>query len=120
MDKSSVNTSVNLINNDGISTNTSTHVIAISQDKLLRILDKYTDKVIKNTKWITPFSIGLTILAALLTSDFKDFLSIPALGWKTLFIIGLAVCACFSIFFIFKKQSTPTVDELVDEIKGSK
>lgn len=109
-----------LINFDGISINTSTHIIAVSQDKLLRILDKYTDKVKKQKQWITPLSIAFTLLISLLTSDFKDFIGITAAVWKTTFIIIFLICTVLTGYLFFNKKTPPNVDELVDEIKELK
>lgn len=120
MDGKDESNGLGLINYDGISVNTSTHVIAISQDKLLRILDKYTEKVSKQKQWITPLSIGFTLLVSLLTSDFKDFLGISVPTWKTAFIIILILCISSAIYLFGKTDTPPTVDELVNEIKELK
>ncbi|MBN3239949.1 hypothetical protein [Pectobacterium versatile] len=120
MDGKTDSNDLGLINYDGISINTSTHVIAISQDKLLRILDKYTQKVSTQKQWVTPLSISFTLLVSLLTSDFKDFFGISALTWKAAFIIVLILCISSALYLFRKSDIPPTVDELVNEIKELK
>ncbi|WP_181135326.1 hypothetical protein [Pantoea ananatis] len=104
---------------DEISSNIKSSLIEVSEDKLLLILNNYSQNISKSKSWITYLSIGFTILISLLTSDFKNFAGIDAGAWKGLFIIGLIICLLCTIYSLFA-HSRPSIDSVVTEIKGRK
>ncbi len=100
-----------------ISENLSTHIITTNEDKLRNILDRYERKISGRGKAVTYFSVAMTLLVSLLTSDFKDFAQIPAVVWKGLFILGLAVSIIAALVIKFREK-TPSVNDLINEISG--
>ncbi|WP_162302878.1 hypothetical protein [Serratia sp. P2ACOL2] len=100
-----------------ISENLSTHIITTNEDKLRNILDRYERNISGKGKAVTYFSVAMTLLVSLLTSDFKEFLLIPAVVWKGLFILGLIVSVITSLIIKYKEK-TPSVNDLINEISG--
>ncbi len=101
-----------------ISENLSTHIITTNEDKLRNILDRYERKIADKGKFVTYLSVAMTLLISLLTSDFKDFILVPAVVWRGLFVLGFIVSIGIAIFMKFK-QKTPTVNDLINEISGA-
>lgn len=101
-----------------ISENLTTHIITTNEDKLRNILDRYERKVSGKGKAVTYFSVAMTLLISLLTSEFKEFALIPADVWKGLFILGCAVSAIVGTITLIREK-TPSVNDLINEISGA-
>ena len=90
-------------------TNTETNAIYVSEDKLRLCLKDY-EKEVKDTPWMLPFSITVSLGVSLFTATFdKDILGIKSYGIEIIFwfvfmcsIIWL-ICCLFKRFF-YKKQ----------------
>ncbi|MGV6480549.1 hypothetical protein ACT2VT_004670 [Pantoea agglomerans] len=102
-----------------ISENLSTHIIKTNEDKLRNILENYERKIAKKGKFVTCLSVAMTLLISLLTSDFKDFITVPAIVWRGLFILGFIASVITALFMMFR-QKTPSVNDLINEISGIK
>jgi len=100
-----------------ISKNLNTHIITTNEDKLRNILDRYERKASGKGVAVTCFSVSMTLFISLLTSDFKDFASIPADVWKGLFIMGAIISFVASIIIHVRKK-IPSVNDLINEISG--
>ncbi len=103
--------------------NIQTELITITKDKLENILLKYLNKLDLRKAWITPFSVFLSLIIALLTADFKEFLGLPKELWHALFIIS-----CFFSFVLliilgikaFKNRKDTSVESLMNKISAIK
>lgn len=100
-----------------ISKNLNTHIITTNEDKLRNILDRYERKISGKGKAVTCISVAMTLFICLLTSEFKDFLYIPADLWKGIFILGTTISAIAALIFHFREK-TPSVNDLINEISG--
>ncbi|WP_145306235.1 MULTISPECIES: hypothetical protein [unclassified Pseudomonas] len=109
------------INPIGISQNTDTHIIGITEDKLHRILKEHHQSILKSRDWIVPLGILLTTSTTLYTSTFKDFL-ISGASWNNLFVGGTAISAYLTVTSVIQRwrNSPMSVKELVDTIAGRK
>ncbi|QCI14030.1 hypothetical protein E6B08_22970 [Pseudomonas putida] len=107
------------INPSGISQNTDTHIIGITEDKLHRILGEYQQSVIKSRDWMAPLGILLSLVAALCTSNFNDFI-VPAYYWKIVFISAALISGYATFTTVCSRiwNSPLSVKELVDVIAG--
>lgn len=109
----------NGINYTGISHNTDTHVINITEDKLYRIIKDHHQALKKSRDWVTYFGILLSLLASLTASSFNEFI-FTATTWKTIFISAAAIFFVSTIAAgwarLRDKPVTPKV--LVDKIAG--
>lgn len=101
-----------------ISENLTTHIITTNEDKLRNILDRYERKVSGKGKAVTYFSVAMTLLISLLTSEFKEFALIPADMWKGLFILGCVVSVIVGSITLIREK-TPSVNDLINEISGA-
>ena len=59
-------------------TNLNQHILVISEDKVRLAMIEYDKQYEKNHDWLSPLSIAITILIAILTADFKTNLFIEA------------------------------------------
>lgn len=107
------------INPSGISQNTDTHIIGITEDKLHRILGDYQRSVLKSRDWVAPFGVSLTLIVALCTSNFNNFI-LTAYYWKIVFISAVLISGFVTITSIVSRvRNNPlTVDKLIDVIAG--
>lgn len=108
------------ITSSGISQNTDTHLIGVTEDKLHRILKDHQQRILTSRDWIAPLGVFVSILITLLTSSFQNILFIKAEHWQIIFFTGL----CFSLYLTLKsiiislKKRPMTVNELVKTIAG--
>ena len=108
------------INN--VCSNTKTDFIEITEDKLENILTKFVQDIKKSTGWLTPLSIFLTILVVHLTTEFKDFLTIPKEVWSAMFYLCLAISLCWffsKIIHAFKTKKKTDIQFLINKIKNN-
>jgi hypothetical protein len=109
----------NGINYSGISQNTDTHVISITEDKLYRIIKEYHQTLAKSRDWITYFGIFLTLLASLTASTFNDFIFASNI-WKTIFISASGIAGFLTAISIWTRlyNKPMTAKALVETIAG--
>lgn len=117
MNKPSIELTAISISPDDISTNLQVGVIVVSEDKLVRILEKDRERTRKNMAWTAPASFLITLIVAILTTDFKTRWGMPAEAWQALFYFGTFLSAAFTAIYYFKVDKKD-IDELIKEIKG--
>ncbi|MEE9648680.1 hypothetical protein [Enterobacter soli] len=105
------------VSQDDISTNLQTGVIVVTEDKLIRILEKDRERTKQNLAWSTPASFLITLIIAILTTEFRMKWGMPAETWQALFYIGTGVAALITLIFVIKMKKK-TIEELLKEIKG--
>lgn len=99
--------------------NVSTNLIRITEDKLKLILIENVAKIRKPADIINPLAIIISLLATIITADFKSKWGLPAESWKTLFFTFLVIsiiyffCCLFNL--IFKRSN---VKRILKEIKN--
>ncbi|PKA14339.1 hypothetical protein CH363_19265 [Leptospira haakeii] len=105
-----------------IYSNTKTDLIEITHDKLENILIKFFRDFERAQGWFTPFSIFITILIAVATTDIKkDFFNIPAIILSSIMYLVLFITLTLFIlnfiFYIRNKEKT-TIEYLIKTIKN--
>lgn len=104
---------------DDIYTNLQIGVIVVSEDKLVRILEKDRERIKRNVAWTAPASFFISLIVTILTTDFKNKWGMPAETWQALFYVATAISVLFIIIFCFKVKKK-SIDDLIKEIKGNK
>lgn len=111
-----------ILNGTQVSTNVKQQIIVVPKDRAKLILKEYEDQQRGKVDWISPFALFFTILAALLTADFKD----GALGaekgfWHAFFVLSFiaSVIWCFRNFWIAATQKCKSVNSVADELSDS-
>jgi hypothetical protein len=106
-----------------VCSNTKTDFIEITEDKLENILIKFLEIFKKTLSWITPFSIFLTILITLLTTEFqKNFLGIDKTVWSSVFYISIILSVfwlIYDLYNIVKFRKKRSVEYLIKIIKNN-
>ena len=91
--------------------NTSREFIMIDANSLLVLLYDYTDTIKKKGEWVSYALTIVTIVLALVTADFHDFIGIPANTWQAVFIVTLLPCAWMLVLKIINtvryRKTTP-------------
>ncbi|WP_141696579.1 hypothetical protein [Pseudomonas sp. S3E12] len=107
------------INYSGISQNTDTHVISITEDKLYRIIKDYHQGLAKSRDWVTYLGIFLTLLASLAASSFNDFI-FAASTWRIIFISASGIAGFLTVITIWTRlhDKPVTAKKLVETIAG--
>lgn len=99
--------------------NVSTNLIRITEDKLKLILIENVAKIRKPADILNPFAIILSLLATIITAEFKCKWGISADSWKTLFFLCLVISIiyffCCLLNLIFKRSN---VKRILKEIKN--
>ena len=103
---------------DNVIDNTSANLIKITEDRLNVILLKNVPKLRKPQEIINPIALLLSLLAAIVTADFKEVLGLTAESWKAIFVVAFIISIFYLLYclynLIFNRSS---IDSILKEIK---
>lgn len=94
-------------------------IIAINEDSLKLKLIEYEKYVQTRRDWISPLASFISILLALLTAEFKDFLGFKGDTWAAVFIIIAAIALIIFVYQIIRLiiHRNHNLDFIIDQIK---
>lgn len=105
-----------------VCSNVKSDLIEITEDKLENVLLKHLKNLRIISSWVTPLTIFLSVLLAILTTDFKDALGLTKEVWNAVFVILLfgslgwfIVC----LVRIIKSWNKATTDHIIKLIKDA-
>lgn len=105
-----------------VSTNVKQQIIVVPKDRAKLILKEYEEQQKGKVDWVSPIALVITILATLLTADFKDQVFGLDKGiWQGLFIwlLILSICWCIYRIYLAATQKCKSVDEVVEELRDN-
>lgn len=91
-------------------------VIVITEDKLRICLSGSFKKVEKKKDWIAPFGILITILVALATSTFQNFIFEGA-TWQAVFILSAVISGIWLVLSLNKARKSLRVEDIIRDLK---
>lgn len=115
------NISAKLADSLEIHENLKQHAWIILEDKVRLTLIEYEKQFEKSVDWWSPLSILITIIAAIVTTKFKEFLFIPADTLRAMFY-------CAALFFAWqtftkannaRKQRKVSIDDVIQKLRES-
>ena len=74
------------------------------------------DRLEKGNSWNVPLALALTLLLALITSNFRSALGVSGDVWNALFIMGFIISVIWLAFTIYKRQSKSSIADFVNAI----
>jgi hypothetical protein len=95
-------------------------IIVTTTDKLKNQLNEYQEILSGKLDWIGPLGIVISLVAALVASDFKDSLYIKADAWQGIFIVAIilsTIWLAFVFYKIFKHRNKRNINYIVQKIK---
>ncbi len=104
-----------------VHTNLEPHVWIILEDTVRLTLMKYERQYEKGIDWWTPLSILVTIIVAMVTTKFEDFLFIPKDTMRAMFYMA-------ALFFFYKtiekgihayRLKRFSIDDVIQELRES-
>jgi len=96
-------------------------LIKISEDKLRLALNDYEKSVQNQHSWLTPLGVFFTLITAIITTDFKDALTLKKDTWEALYYFAAATSLIYStIYFIKSRYGLIKINDLVEIIKNRK
>lgn len=102
-------------------TNLDHDIVVTTSDKIKLVLIETKDVLISLKSWMTPFSVLLTLIVTLLTTDFKqEKFGINAAVWKSTFILSSLICLFWLIYSIIKAEKNKNkgdVEEIIQRLK---
>lgn len=101
-----------------VHSNVSQEVIEITSDKLRLILNEYIDSMSSRKEWHTPFSIFLTLLLVLCTTDFKQKWLLTADTWNAIFIISTILSCLWLISSLIKMKKSISIEDILNAAKN--
>ena len=107
------------VNTENVYNNTSQNLIRITEDKLENILINHISKIEKKGDWKTPLGIIISIVLALISTQFQDGFFLKASVWEAIFIISLVIAIfvfLYKIYYCLKIDSS--LKSLMDKIKN--
>lgn len=92
-------------------------IVEITIDRLRLRLQAHLPSIEKQNAWKGDLGILLSLLLAVMTSDFKKVLDVEPGVWKSLFIIGSIVYFGKFIISLVKFFKSKNIDDLISAIK---
>ena len=90
------------INDSVLNANLGHEIFVTTSDKIKLNLIDYRNKLLVKKSWMTPLGIDVSLLAAICTSDFKDFFGITSSEIRSLFIFSAAACTVWFLYSLGK------------------
>ena len=106
-----------LVSVERVTLNVSQRVIVTTEDKLRLCLHNHMGEIDKKRDWIAPFSVLLSLLLALVSTDFRDFL-LPKDTWRATFVISSVLTFAWLCITLRKAFSKRTAETLIAEIRA--
>lgn len=100
--------------------NTQSNIIRITDDKLKVILLENKETLVKNTDYIAPLTLLISLILTFCTTDFKDFFTISSNVWKGFYLFLTLGSGIWLFWEIRKKRESITINELIDKIRNPK
>ena len=104
-----------------VHTNLDQHAWIILEDKVRLTLIDYEDQYKDNPDWKTPLSIFVTIIIAIITASFNDFLFVSSATLTGIAYSAAAVFlwfACTNGFKAWKKKKM-SIDDVIQQLRES-
>ena len=105
-----------------VCSNVKSDLIEITEDKLENVLLKHLKNLRIIDSWLTPFTLFLTVLLAILTTEFKAAFGFTKEVWNAVFLVLLAgsfIWLIICLFKIFKTYNKATIDHIIKQIKDA-
>jgi hypothetical protein len=109
-----------LSKNSSVHTNVGNDFVLISSDKIRICLRDYKIAVKAQSDWLTPLGIFLTLLATLVSADFKKFLGINPDVWKAAFLLGTIFCFIWLIYsgcLAIKSHKSSDIEHVIERME---
>ena len=104
---------------NGFSYNMEQELIITDDARIYRAIDKHWRKLKTKNAWRTSLGVFLALFPFCFKIDFQDFLYIPNLAWKVIFITLVISSAIWLIVTIIQSRNPPTTEDIIKEIKDS-
>jgi hypothetical protein len=104
-------------------TNVKSDIIQITHDKLENVLIKFYQNYPLRSAWFNPFSLAITIILTLSTTDFKaNALGLDAATWKSIFhlvLVASVIWLGYNLLKLFIARKKISLEYLIGQIKNS-
>lgn len=115
-----------MLRNSTFNSNAGQIFIFTTVDKVKLSLIKHRSTIKIKNEWITPLGISISLLAALVTANFKDFLGLSHDIIESFFIFSLDLSSiwffislCRALCFLIKYRGRDDTDLIIDDLKGN-
>ena len=98
------------------------NILAVSEDKLRLCLIEHREALSSRLKWLTPFTLLLSLVATISTSTFHETAGIKPESWFAVFLICSVLSLIWFLYEIAKMIVTwknGSVDKLIQSIKNN-
>ena len=95
-------------------------LILTTSDKLRNQLNEYQKIQVGKLDWVGPLGIVISLIAALVATDFKDTLNIKGDAWEAIFIIALflsIIWLAIVFYKIFRNRNKRDINYIIQKIK---
>jgi len=108
----------NLVQNTEVSINIGGCIITTTEDKVRLAVLTHLSRMEQRYQWVAPVGVFASLLAALVTADFKDvILSAPI--WAAVFLLGCIAAGVYSVWAVVKAVRAPSVDDFVGKLRAT-
>jgi len=102
--------------------NIKSDLIEITEDKLENILLKHLGAIQLKHRWVTPFTLCLSVLTTLCTSTFKVSFGFDSSVWQAVFIlvaVSSGLVFVYSLLSWWFRRNDCSIDSLLRRIKNA-
>ena len=98
--------------------NSQSNIVRINDDKLKVILLENKDSITKNSNYLTPLTLLISLVLTFCTADFKEFFKVSAATWKGFYLFCVVGSIVWLIIEIMRIKKATSVDQLIAKIKN--
>lgn len=105
-----------------VCSNVKSDLIEITEDKLENVLLKHLKNLRIIDSWLAPFTLFLTVLLTILTTEFKTALGVTKETWNAVFLIllfGSLIWLIVCVVKIIKTYDKATTNHIIKQIKDA-
>jgi hypothetical protein len=107
-----------LVRNAEVSINLGNCIIATTEDKVRLAVLTHLSRMEQRYKWVAPAGVFASLLAALVTADFKDLI-LSASIWTAVFLLGCIAAGVYSVWAVIRAVRAPSVDDFVGKLRAT-
>lgn len=103
--------------------NTDQTIISVTEDKLELCLIKHREVLKSQYDWVAPLSLLISVVTAILTSQFQESFGLSADTWRAVFIMasaGSVFWLAYTIFMLIKNWNKSDLKKLIEILKNTK
>ncbi|MEV7661810.1 hypothetical protein [Paenarthrobacter sp. NPDC089316] len=96
--------------------NVRTDYVVTTRDKIEIALRRKLPEFLGRSAWVAPLTLLIGLIAAIITSDFQDFMGVDDEVWSTVFVVGAVLAGVWLIRSFVQFFKSAKMEDVLDAI----